>query len=605
MSGYETEKHLRDLVNKAGITKIILVDDDFDTEAEENGIGAVAAVNVLEASRDDKQKIDKVKLLNLEQHGLFLFDINGEMKKPEALNNQVSEYWSDRIPEEKKKQFFEIFHVEDTVDLTQQAAGSLSGMIGETREVEKKGVKQWLQERKELINSHSKTGEYTLVLFDLNLKNIDTRANNINGRFDKAGYQLVKEVLDDRNCQIIPGIMTNGVKNEQDELKLSEAQFKNKIAAAAIMKTRLQEPRTMIKGLEMVVVAHALYEMCLAVQDAFKQVAGNEPWGYVELPALLKMAKTAEEEGCHASERLLRLMQSRSSDELSFKVRETCKNNSSIKLLDSFGSKWYKAFLESNGALSKIDNRSLSYKDAYISGQDLAMHRMPTYLGDIYEISGLTTGSDFYILLHQPCNISVRNDGKRKTGEQGLVLAKLIEYKKNKKDPKRISQSTISLPSPFKMENNASDLSSGQGSRFYYVDFLDYLYLPPWLLDLCVYNDEGKAITFGENGLSDGPLEYGWKLRGKEILTIIKDKSERYRELIQKDKLQEGDEIAKLLCLAVFGLSELKWDIKHDASGQYDFCIKRVARLRSNMAEGILTEFARYQSRAAYPSQLL
>ena len=140
---------------------------------------------------------------------------------------------------------------------------------------------------------------------------------------------------------------------------------------------------------------------------------------------------------------------------------------------------------------------------------------------------------------------------------------------------------------------------------FYYVDFLDYLYLPPWLLDLCVYNDEGKAITFGENGLSDGPLEYGWKLRGQEILTIIKDKSERYKELVQKDELQEDDEIAKLLCLAVFGLSGLKWDIKHDASGQYDFCIKRVARLRSNIAEGILTEFARYQSRAAYPSQLL
>lgn len=602
MSGYETEKHLRDLVNKAGITKIILVDDDFDTEAEENGIGAVAAVNVLEDSRNDEQKIDKVKLLNLDQYGLFLFDINGELRKSEALNNQVSKYWSDRIPREKKEQFFEIFHVEDTVDLTQQAAGSLSGMIGETREVEKKGVKQWLQEKKELINNHSTTGEYTLVLFDLNLKNIDTRANNIDGRFDKAGYQLVKEVLDDRNCQIIPGIMTNGVKDEQEELELSEAQFKEGIAAAAIMKTRLQKPRTMIKGLEMVVVAHALYEMRLAVQDAFKQVADDEPWGYVELPALLKMAKTAEEEGCHASERLLRLMQSRSSDELSFKVRETCKNNSSIKLLDSFGSKWYEAFLESNGALSKIDNRSLSYKDAYISGQDLAKHHMPTYLGDIYKVLTSDGNSDCYILLQQPCSISVRSNGKRKTQEQGLVLAKLIEGKENEKK-KEISQSVV-LPIPFSTSGESSDTSLNRSSLCH-VSFLDYFHLPPWLLDLCVYNDKGKAITFGENRLLDGPLEYGWKLRGQEILTIIKANSERYEKLVQEDELQEGDEIAKLLCLAVFGLSELKWNVKHDTNGQYNFCIQRVARLRSNIAEGVLTEFARYLSRAAYPSQLL
>lgn len=601
MSGYEAEKHLRDLVNKAGITKIILVDDDFDTEAEENGIGAVAAVNVLEASRDDKQKIDKVKPLKLERYGLSLFDINGELRKPEALNNQVLEYWSDRIPEDKKKQFFEILHAEDTVDLTQQAAGSLSGMIGETREVEKKGVKQWLQERKELINSHSKTGEYTLVLFDLNLKNIDTITEGI-GRPDVAGYRLVREVLNDRNCQIIPGIMTNGAKNEQDELELSEAQFKDGIAAATIMKTRLQEPRTMIKGLEMVVVAHALYEMCLAVQDAFKQVAGNEPWGYVELPALLKMAKTAEEEGCHASERLLRLMQSRSSDELSFKVREACKNNSSIKLLDSFGSKWYKAFLESNGALSKIDNRSLSYKDAYISGQDLAKHHMPTYLGDIYKVLTSDGNSDCYILLQQPCSISVRSNGKRKTQEQGLVLAKLVEGKENEKK-KEISQSVV-LPIPFSTSGESSDTSLNQSSLCH-VSFLDYFHLPPWLLDLCVYNDKGKAITFEENRLLDGPLEYGWQLRGQEILTIIKVNSERYEKLVQEDDLQEGDEIAKLLCLAVFGLSELKWNVKHDTNGQYNFCIQRVARLRSNIAEGVLTEFARYLSRAAYPSQLL
>lgn len=601
MSGYDSKQHLKDLVKKANITQIILVDDDFDAEIDKDATEVEAAENFLEVNRDDKEKINKVKQLELDRYGMHLFNINnGELREPDALDNQLIQHWKD-MPKEKKEQLFKIFNIEDTIELTEQAVDSLSEMLKGTIEVKKEGVSNWCQAQEKLIKGHSKNEGRLLVLFDLNLKNIDTRANNIDGRFDKAGYQLVKKVLDGGNHHIIPGIMTNEALEEEQELKLSEEQFNMGTTAAVIMKKRLQEPQAMVKGLEMVVTAHALYEMGTAVQDAFKLVAKEKSWGNVELPALFKIAKSAEKEGCHASESLLRLMQSRSSDRLSFEVRHTCMHNSSIKLLDNFNGEWYKVFLNSNEALDEIDNMPLSYQDSYISGQDLATYHMPTYLGDIYEIHGLTIGSNFYILLHQPCNISVRNDGKRKTGEQVLVLAKLIE----KKNQKSISQSTISLPSPFKMENNASDLSSGQGSCFYNVDFLDYLYLPPWLLDLCVYNNEGKAITFGENGLSDGPLEYGWKSRGQEILTIIKDKSERYKELIQKDELQEDDEIAKLLCLAVFGLSGLKWDIKHDASGQYDFCIKRVARLRSNIAEGILTEFARYQSRAAYPSQLL
>mgnify|MGYP000888156190 FL=1 len=599
MSRYDPKQHLKDLVKKANITQIILVDDDFDAEVDKDATEVEAVANFLEVNRDDKEKINKVKQLKLDQYGISLFNINGELQELDALDKRLLQHWVD-IPEEEKEQLFEILHIENTIELTQQAVGSLFEMLEETIEVKKRGVQQWLQEQEKPVDNHSATKEYVLVLFDLNLKNINTRAEGF-GRSDKAGYWLVKKVLDSGDSHIIPGIMTNEVQDKQQELELSEEQFGMGITAAVIMKNRLQEPQAMVEGLEMMVSAHALYEMGTAVQDAFKLVAREESWGNVELPALLKMAKSAEEEGCHASESLLRLMQSRSSDKLSFKVRHTCMHNSSIKLLDNFGDEWYKVFLNSNEVLDKTDNMPLSYQDSYISGQDLATHRMPTYLGDIYKVSDPTAGSDCYILLHQPCNISVRNNGKRKAGEQGLVLAKLIEYKK---DTKRISQSTISLPIPFKMENNASDPPSGQSSRFYCVDFLDYFHLPPWLLDLCVYNDDGKAKTFEEDKLSNGPLEYGWLQRGNTMFKIVEGKSKKYKELVKKGKLKENDEITKLLRLAVFGLSELKWDITYD-NGYYDFGFQRIARLRSNIAEGILTEFARYQSRAAYPSQLL
>lgn len=604
-SGYDPKERLENLIKTAGITQIILVDDDFDVEAEENGIGIEAAANVLEVNKNDKQKINKVKQLDFEKYGLHLFDIDEKLQGSDVRDNQLQEYWG-KIPEREKERFFEIFNVENTFKPTENAADSLSKMLKGTVEVKRKKVTDWLEVQEELVLSHSETNKYILVLFDLSLKNINTFKVDL-GRYDKAGYRLVKRVLDSENHNVIPGIMTNEAQNEQEELELSEEQFGMGITAAAVMKKRLQEPRHMVKGLEMVVAAHALYEMGLAVREAFEQVTTKKAWGNVELPALLKIAKNAEKEGCHASENLLRLMQSRSSDELSFSVREACKSNPSIRLLDSFDEEWYRKFLNSNRTLDEIDDMSLSYKDSYISGRDLAEHHMPTYLGDIYTMpapDGIS--SDCYILLCQPCSISVRSDGTRKTQEQSLVLAKLAKVRKNKEGgiPRpKVSQSTTLLI-PYETVDKAGGTSLDQ-SPLCCVCFLDYLHLPSWLLDLCVYNDDGKAKTFEQDRLSDGPLEHGWLQHGNTMLDMVKSKSEKYKELVEEGQLKENDEVTKLLHLAVFGLSELKWDITYDNNGQYDFGVRRIARLRSNIAEGILTEFARYQSRVAYPSQLL
>ena len=290
-SGCDPKKRLENLIKKAGITQIILVDDDFDVEAEENGIGIEAAANVLEANKNDKQKINKVKQLDFEKYGLHLFDIDEKLQRSDVRDNQLQEYWG-KIPETEKERFFEIFNVENTFKPTENAADSLSEMLKGTVEVKREKVMDWLEVQEELVLSYSETNKYILVLFDLSLKNINTFKVDL-GRYDKAGYQLVKRVLGSENHNVIPGIMTNEAQNEQEELKLSEEQFGMGITAAAVMKKRLQEPRQMVKGLEMVVAAHALYEMGLAVREAFEQVTSKKAWGTVELSALLKIAKNA------------------------------------------------------------------------------------------------------------------------------------------------------------------------------------------------------------------------------------------------------------------------------------------------------------------------
>lgn len=601
MSGYNAEEHLKNLIRKAGISRIILVDDDYDQTANDGGIGLHAVINALESNRDNSTLMERARSLSLDVYGLNLFGLGGELEDNDVLLNTLTEHWDEDVPSEKKKEFFDVFGLKDTTSDTNAATESLSALVGDAATVVAKGVSDWLEESQELLEQTYDANKFVLVLFDLNLKNFGATEARF-GRYDKAGYQLVRETLKAGNEHIIPGIMTNEAATEAEELKLSDEQFGLGITAAAITKKRFQSDKKTARGLEMVVAAHALYAMEHEVKSAFQNIAQNKCWGDVlELRALLEMAKEAENEGCHVSESLLRVMQRRSSDALSFGVRDACKNNAAIRILDNFEATWFGGMLVEKNAIEDLDKKPLLYKDTYVSGQDLAKHRMPTNLGDIYQIRRLSGVGDCYVLLQQPCNIAIRSNGSRKTHTQDFVLARIIEGNEKEKRQEVSQSGPLTVPSSTEEQLGGTSLA---GKTKCHISFLDYIHMPPWIVDLCVYSDDGEARSLVKADLVGGPIERGWQVYGATLLEELGHRIAKYQGLLDIQSLEVESETAHLLALAVFGLPNIV-NIKRTEDGRIDFGVRRIARLRDNIAQGILTEFARYQSRAAYPSKLL
>ncbi|WP_347711508.1 hypothetical protein [Olsenella uli] len=595
---YEAADHIQELVSNTGISRIILVDDDYEDDMSGCGIGLPAVIDALESNRKNGSVMDRIKGLDLAEYDVELFEPDESLVNNELLVNTLTDHWDGGVPQETKEELFNALDLRDTREETSGAIDSLSSMLKGTVKVKTMSVSEWRDNSASLFAQDFKEGEFVLVLFDLKLRNVDTSRIGI-GRSDKAGYTLVKRSLEQGNSHIIPGIMTNEAHTREEEMALSDEQLRQGIASAVITKQRFKSKREMVRGLEMVATAHVLYEMEQEAERAFQDVVKSKAWGgTVELCALAGMAKEAEREGCHLSESLLRFMLHRSNDTLSFKVRESCRHNAAIRMLNKLDGGWFGG-LPDNNAMRELDKIPLLYKDAYISGKNLAKHRMPTNLGDIYQINKPDNPDDCYILLQQPCNISVRSGGERKTGEQDFVLAKIIGGKENHRD----SQSGP-LPVPFAPIERGGETSLA-GETQCRVSFKSYIHMPPWALDLCVYDGDGESRSIEEDDLVDGPIERGWQAYGRAMFEDLTRRVSEYQSILESASIAEQSQAAKYLELAVFGLPNIGWDIECDEDGRIRFGIRRIARLRDNIAQGILNDFARYQSRAAYPSKLL
>ena len=201
--------------------------------------------------------------------------------------------------------------------------------------------------------------------------------------------------------------------------------------------------------------------------------------------------------------------------------------------------------------------------------------------GDIFQI-----GTKFYILLAQPCNLTIRDDGKRSHDLDQAFLLPLI------KEEKKYSEELIH---PF-----IDDLS--------YVSMPNRQRISLSVLDLVAYNATGEAtidLNMNSSNLPGHEIMQNNLLRRydfiKEKIIAIKESYDLVSgDKDEKEKLQ----LAKYFCRPFeMGDENVAKKPRHEDS-KIIFYVKRVGRYNSYGAHVLLQQFMSYMSRPEFPGKI-
>lgn len=244
----------------------------------------------------------------------------------------------------------------------------------------------------------------------------------------------------------------------------------------------------------------------------------------------------------------------------------------------------------------KIENLSEVYelrrKEKY--NDHVNGHYHPIGFGDIFKIN-----NEAYVLVSQPCDITIRGDN----GQRNLQKATLLKLTEEKPTHEAYAI-----------------LNYYERTKEYYVLFRDVLMLDFNILDLCSLNDDGKSkvsIEYMENGFkglhkfSTGQRKRLEEVRSNinEIYTQKKNVEKSMYELelaITSENISKKDQILSII--ADYKKTEKEfWKESNSTNnfiieeGHLVYDVRRVSRLDELTTTSIMMEYSIYNSRLGLP----
>ena len=222
--------------------------------------------------------------------------------------------------------------------------------------------------------------------------------------------------------------------------------------------------------------------------------------------------------------------------------------------------------------------------ESYESVGDLNEFHVPIDLGDIFE--NISTRRR-YILLAQPCDLMVRENGKRSYDNKCARTGALVEFvfdgeNQSVYEGKKEKESWGELP-----------FYHAQTGGSAFVDFARVHQALLAVLDLCALDAKGNAVVDVDSSCPD-LLIRPWRERHKQLGKLFRASLGRYEQLKMKNVKEE----LKLLALPRLSATLSLQAVPDDRTLKYNF--RRVTRLRQPWSGALLSTFAQYQARAAF-----
>jgi hypothetical protein len=218
---------------------------------------------------------------------------------------------------------------------------------------------------------------------------------------------------------------------------------------------------------------------------------------------------------------------------------------------------------------------------------------LPVEVGDLFKIGD--NSQKLYVLVAQPCDLMIREDGKRHHTVKHAILLEAapiakpssgvrVDPKKKKKDDSEFS----------------FNLEFFEPHADWRVNLREVHYVNLDALDLCAFRSDGKSMML----LSDDPpdlLSQAWKTRFAVLKKDLTKMVLRYQELKAIKGLADGY-ILKMIADCSFGnLIKPKIDLK---AGTVSFNVCRTGRLMQPRSGALLARYANSLAREAFEHDL-
>lgn len=548
------------LLSLSNVKKIIYVDDNFCVD----------------------HHFDKAKaILNtwLETGEYNKLDFLPEDK--DIVLEEFESWWMSATDEDKRKCIFEIMEVK----IDEQS------ILNCLKDIKEKGIdvifmepSDFSDEYIERLKSEVNNDSQVLLLMDKEFKGQQ-----------HGGEALLKKIDDTQfvHCGLFSG--TFAIEDEINEWK------KRGFSATVypLSKKRiLEEPEEkIIEGLRNILWLNHISKMKRDAIEVFKESVNNACDRFKNIdPASFDSAiiRTSQKEGCWEYLTLNRILMVMLENSIHSEVAE---ENKFSKIQEDLSLLRESSFFCSE-EYDKTWLKELRNSELYTSGAYINKTYSPVVNGDIFLI-----GAKKYILLFQPCSLSIREHGKR---ARDLSSAYVIEIRTFTNDTqKEVNKNTNDTQTEVKPNTKEKStlkdievpLENPKDLEFHYVNLASFQRICLDVVDMVSFNSEGKAIIdvskvecpIDEKKLLQPNMLKRYKKVvnfGKKLIPILKT----------YDKGEAKDSAKYFLNSCFLKLPTLRGD------NMVEFPITRVERYNELLSQVLYSKLMNYMSRIAVPN---
>jgi|GEM_PF-4969495 len=533
-------------------------------------------------------------------------DFDFEQDSP-ALDDYSKDLWDNALPDKQlqyMRLLYDKFPDSSEESLTKLGIGRVLEQLQKDEHLSKmelKGISptEWDDEIENII-SRIPPGKKMLVLFDQKLE-------QAGGRFNiTRGIDLVSEVINGPHTNsLIAGILTYTVPNESLELaeraKLTSEKELDSSQLFVLTKERLQDLPKFIDGIKKLLLNNSCEQIKVKAIE-ITQAALNETSNKLRLLDTYDFSHAVLDssllEGVWAPETLFRIIDIIYKDE----IKNNLLSNNRIPELNNLlteASKFTKVDVPISNPETYQARYALRKQELYAEGRLINGLFKPIENGDIFEVTN-GAGKGIYILLSQPCDLMIRQNGERGVRAGNLLKIKTLGTQALVNDfYARLGQAKATKLHKFNywetrgllehMDSDPAAVGIVEMPRAHIVN-LD-------ILDFSAFSANGIASL---DISSSFPLALNQGLAKRfaylhDYHKKLHEKLDKYRKNLNGVKGGIAGEILDDL-LPSLSLDNKLAKTSHQNS-TFSFGIKRVKALRDPYAKNMLDKYTRYLSR--------
>ncbi|MFF3361781.1 hypothetical protein [Streptomyces misionensis] len=611
---FDAKAASQELLKLAQVDRIVSVDDWY-AERDDDGDDVVSAVagELLEAA--DLQSIAEI--------APSLETLRDPSTPAELAADEVRNAWGE-LSEPQRTAVRAVVDgrlgpssLGEPREEDEPAASSLRDLLADSREFITLSLSKWRERRRELLGD----GKSTLILFD--------RDFSREGASEDAGEREIALLMREAPENWRIGLLTHTVADSDAEIEVWKTLARKfeadssrflVIAKGHLSVSQTGFPRMLKLTLLAPALEHLQQRLAAAVNgtwsDAISRVADIDPY---TLEAALNGDRLTD--GTWGPETLLRIATAFTQDSVRAKLRADRGVHDSSHLVTNLSR--VKLPNVSDPDRVRRELAEIERLEYFETAEHLTDLHFPLEVGDVFafqkfaekphsfestgqgksEAKDVESGTadprrqgseQYMILLAQPCDLAVRNNGKRANGLEFVRVAPL----KPPGNGRVISQPGGGVATSFDLPFFFA--SSGGGVE---VKLSQQQYVPLTALDMCVLNNQGTASLSVGQEMPDNLLP-NWQQRFRIVRTWVENSIKAYRGMEPHRIPGKGaDQVTAALTRTVAS-SNLESLISLRASAIF-YGVKRIGRLREPYRSALISRMSQRDSRDAFDPSLI